>query len=144
MVFDSPSFRFVLRSGRMPLSFEEIDRWSVDDVNGQILKLLPKGWSFDMQTLPEHWRAAYKSEAGVEVWADTHYALRILLLNAFAWLWQRLNPSRVHPAWRPVDPPTLVAVRRIATQTPDPADLDPKHVQSVYAALARKREKETG
>lgn len=130
----------------MPLTFEEIAHWTIDDINAQILRLLPKGWKFDLQTHPTHWRAAYKSENDAEVWAEEHYALRILMLSAFAWLWQMVNPSRVHPAWNPAAKPALipVPVQHSTAQraVPDPADLNPEHIRSVYSAHARKRGKE--
>jgi len=130
----------------MPLSFEEINHWTVDDINTQILTHLPKGWNFDLQTLPTHWRAAYKDENGVQVWAEEHYALRILLLSAFMWLWQRLNPTPVHPAWNPSAPRQLAPVRHSTAQhtIPDPTDLNPAHIRSVYDSHARKRGKEPG
>lgn len=129
----------------MPLTFQEIAHWTVDDVNAQILTLLPKGWTFALQTEPDHWRAAYKADGDAEVWAETHFELRLLLLSAFAWLWQRHNPSRVHPAWRPTAPPPLVAIRGGGAHSiPDPEDLNPEHIRSVYAAHAHKRGKETG
>lgn len=131
----------------MPLTFAEIASWTVDDVNTQILLILPKGWTFDLQTHPDHWRAAFKSERGIEVWSTTHYELRLLLLSAYAYIWQSRNgPSSVHPAWRPKEGPKLVPVRQAASQhpIPDPQSLDPAYVRSVYAEWARKRGKENG
>jgi hypothetical protein len=127
----------------MDLTFQDIARWTADDVNAQILAILPEGWKFDLQTHPDHWRAAYKDN-DVEVWADTHWELRLLLLNAFAWLWQRRTPTRVHPAWRPQPSRPLVPIRPSDQSVPEPEDLDPGHIKSVYAAHARKYGKETG
>lgn len=124
-------------------TFAEIAHWSVDDVNAQILILLPKGWNFDLQTHPDHWRAAFKAETG-EVWAEEHYELRLLMLSAYGWLWQQRNPTRTHPAWVPQPSRPLVAVHPAAQSVPDPEDLVPSHIRSVYSEHARKRGKETG
>jgi hypothetical protein len=130
----------------MPPSFEEMAHWTVDDINAQILLALPKGWKFDLQTHPDHWRAAYKTETGDEVWAEEHYALRILLMSAFGWLWQQKNPARVHPAWNPNPSRPLAPVRRSEPQhtIPDPEDLNPENIRAVYAEHARRRGKEFG
>ncbi len=125
-------------------TFEEIAHWSIDDINVQILGLVPAGWKFELETHPTHWRASYKTENGTEAWAEEHWELRILLLSAFAWLWQRRNPTRVHPAWQPRQPPPLVAIRPGSGTVPGPQDLEPEHIRSVYDAHARKRGKETG
>lgn len=128
----------------MPLSFEEIAHWTADDINAQILQALPKGWKFDLQTLPDHWRASYKNENDAEIWAEEHYALRVLLLSAFSWLFQQRNPSQVHPAWRPGPGFKLVPVRRSTEHipVPDPSDLNPENIRSVYSEHARKRGKD--
>ena len=81
----------------------------------------------------------------MEIWVETHFELRLLLLSAFGWLYQRLNPSRSHPAWRVTEPRVLVPVRQGPGETtPDPQSLNPEYVRSVYAAHARKRGKENG
>ncbi len=125
-------------------TFAEIAHWSVDDVNAQILGLLPAGWKFDLQTLTDGWRAAYQAETGAEVWAEEHYELRLLLLSAYGWLYQRRNPARVHPAWVAHPSRPLAPVLRTSPGIPDPEDLDPEHIRSVYGQHARRRGKETG
>jgi hypothetical protein len=130
----------------MPLTFEEMAHWSNDDINAQILRNLPKGWKFELQTLPEGWRASYSTSDNPEkpeVWAEHHYALRVLLLSAFMWLWQQKNPTRVHPAWNPA-PSRPLALVRPSNSTPERPDLDPRNIRSVYSAHARKWGKESG
>jgi len=132
----------------MPLSFEEMAHWTLDDINAQILTTLPKDWTFEIQTHTDHWTATYKvkTEAGDEnvVWTETHYALRVLLLSAFMWAHQKRNPTKVHPAWRRGPERALVPVHHSTAQhsIPDPQDLDPEHIRSVYAERARKMGKE--
>jgi hypothetical protein len=125
----------------MMLTFEEIARWSNDDINARILAQVPPGWKFALETTPEGWRATYQNAQGDQVYSEEHYALRILLAGAFIWLWQRLNPVRVHPSWRATPSRPLVPVRPYARSKPlaDPADLDPARLRSVYAERARKR-----
>lgn len=125
---------------RMP-TFEEIAHWSIDDINVQILGLVPKGVRFDLETRPSDWRVAFKSEDDRELWALEHWELRILMLSAFAWLWQQRHPTRVHPAWVPRPSPVLRPVHP-GPGAPSPVDLDPAHIRSVYDARARKRGKE--
>jgi hypothetical protein len=121
-------------------TLDEMSTWTVDEINAQILKLVPASLKFELETHPDHWRASYKTENGV-VWSEDHYALRILLLSAYMWLHQRLHPVRVHPAWRPSPSRPLVPVHPSggSPPVPDPSDLDPAHIASVYAERARKR-----
>lgn len=127
---------------RMP-TLEEIAHWTIEDINGQVLGLLPKGWTFDLETRPNDWRAVIKApDPEREIWALEHWELRILMLSAFAWLWQQRNPTRVHPAWVPRPAPRLTPVRPGAIGVSNPVDLDPAHIRSVYDAHARKRGKE--
>jgi hypothetical protein len=128
-------------SGMPPtLTFAEIAHWTVDDVNAKILETLPKTWKFDLQTQPDQWRAAFINEHGQEVWAEVHFSLRLLLLSAFAWQWQRQNPARTHPAWAVREPPPLVPVAASSPHQPIPTarSLDPSFVQSVYANRHKK------
>jgi hypothetical protein len=128
----------------MSLRLEEIANWTIDDINVQILRALPKGMKFELTTTDTGWRASYSSDQSPEViWAEEHYAMRVLLLSAFMWLWRRQNPSPGHPAWVPTPSRRLVPVR-VANSDPETPDLDPVNIRSVYSAHARKMGKETG
>jgi hypothetical protein len=123
-------------------TLEEIAHWSIDDINAQVLGLLPKGVKFDLETHPDRWRVSFKQEAdGRELWFHEHWDMRTLMLSAFAWLWQQQNPTRVHPAWVPRAPRILRPIHP-GVGIPNPEDLDPAHIQSVYDGYARKRGKE--
>ena len=122
-------------------TLEEVASWTLDQIRAQIHQLLPKGWKFDLQQHTDHWRAFYRTEADVEVWADRHYDQRIMLLNAWGWLWQQRDPKKVHPAWRPKPGRQLIPVVHPASQAPDPEDLDPREVASVYSESDRRRQR---
>lgn len=114
-------------------TLEEVASWTLDQIRAHIHGLLPNGWVFDLQPHTDHWRASYKSDAGLEVWTDKHVDQRIILLNAYGWLWQKRDPKKVHPAWRPQPTRRLIPVQHPAARVPDPEDLDPSQVQSVYS-----------
>ena len=114
---------------------EEMTAWSLDEIVGAIYTLVPKPWVF------EHWQDDdYVFHARVKVksseqslWEDTHADERLLLFNAYGWLWARNQPKL------PPDDPwvrrrelTSSAVSRMALGIPDPEDLQPDEIKSVY------------
>jgi hypothetical protein len=118
---------------------EEVASWTLDQIRAHIHGLLPEGWKFDLQPHTDHWLASYKTPANVEVWSGKHVDQRIILLTAYGWLWQKREPRKTHPAWIPQPTRLLIPVLHPAATVPDPEDLDPQAIQSVYADPHRRK-----
>jgi hypothetical protein len=118
-------------------SVENIEVWTIDETLGEIARLLPEGTVF-VEAVKEGWHTAFIQRKGDGttppeiLWQDHGPDRRILLLNAFGWLWLRGQKTK-HPAWKPRtgnDP-----VRRHPAHfpnVPDPPDLDPEKLRAVY------------
>lgn len=114
------------------LSIEEMTAWDEDQIQAEIQARLPPGHRFVFGVEAGSWCARFYGPEGV-VWESSHYEARVLLFNAFGWLWK--PPPRVHASrWRPHGGHRLVPVGRSAQEaaTPDPEDLDPVQVSAVY------------
>jgi hypothetical protein len=118
-------------------SIEEISAWSVQDILSEIQRLLPEGFRFT-EAAKEGWCIASVQQTVAEspeakvLWSDSGPDRRLLLLNAFGWIWLRGQTPK-HPAWRPR--PGGQPVRRHPApfpKVPDPPDLDPAEIRSVY------------
>lgn len=117
-------------------SLEEMTTWSPEDIEVEIRKLLPPEWTFSTK-LKDGWFGATILSGLETLWTDWHADRRTLFLNAFGWLWVREQKPR-HPAWkrrtgevRPVIMEGLVTLPG-AEDVPDPEDLDPEVLASVY------------
>lgn len=129
--FDSLTFRqrFV-----MP-SVEEMSAWTEEETRAAIHVLLPEGWHFNLLRREGMLVAQFLGPDGGEIWARAEPDRKILLLNAYGWLWSR-GKSPEHPMWRSRTKLTRVPVHRVGlpgVEVPDPEDLDPEEVVSVYA-----------
>lgn len=119
-------------------SIEEIATWTIEEILGEIARLLPEGTVF-VEAAKEGWHVATVQQKGAEntesqvLWTDNGPDRRLVLLNAFGWLWLRGQKTH-HPAWkpRPGGKPARPHPFGPSPQVPDPPDLDPKHVRSVY------------
>jgi hypothetical protein len=120
-------------------TLEEVSKWSVEQIRVQIHAILPPGWVFDLQPFPDHWKAAFRTEDGTEVWAEAHWNLQYILLGAYGWLWLRREPPKGHPAWRVQPPRVLVPVHPGGQQGQNLEDLDPQYLASVYAEHHRRK-----
>lgn len=119
------------------LSLEEMASWDVQDVRAAIASDLPEGWKFIPEVVNGWYFAKYFDDVGRVVWEDQSADQRLLFFNAYGWLHLRNHKPRI-PAWKlrtsEVSPAT-VAGRASHPQivVPDPEDLDPDEVRSVYA-----------
>jgi hypothetical protein len=122
-------------------TINEIASWTLEEIRIEILKILPAGWSF-REGREERWvQAAFFKTGSPETppyWSDTHMDPRLLLLNAFGWLWVRCQKPK-HPVWRPRSAPSRVVARPTIPQVPDPSDLDPQRIRQVYEEKSKKR-----
>jgi hypothetical protein len=112
-------------------SVDEMERWTADDARQEINKILPAGWSFEAHRDEEGWCHASFHSADGPIWSESHPDLKLLLLNAFGWLWLRGQKPK-HPAWR------IREGAKPARPAPqphpavaDPPDLDPEEINSL-------------
>lgn len=118
-------------------SIEQIDAWSVEEILGEIRRLLTPGLSF-VEATKEGWATGSfqqpSKEEGSEpviLWSNTNADRRIMLLNAFGWLWLR-NQKPKHPAWKPRPGGQPARRHPSPLKFQDPPDLDPEHIRAVY------------
>lgn len=112
-------------------TFEEMTTWDEDQIQAEILVLLPPGHRFEFGVEGGAWCARIHGPTGV-VWEDFHYEARVILFNAFGWLWKPPEAAR-SSAWYPRARPRLVPVYQGPRPgIEDPADLDPHEIETVY------------
>ena len=121
-------------------SLEEMSAWSLDDIEAAIHHDLPNGWTYQRGYDPDRagWATVIDAEGKV-VWETSQIPdERLLLFNVYGWLLTRTATPR-HPAWARRTGPTprpVVGQRFLpGISIPDPEDIDPSEVQSVYGAL---------
>lgn len=136
-------------------TIEEMMGWTPQEIEAAIRSSLPPGVQFDCgfdqaagTWFVRFWREQ-KKEAGAErvvLYEDWGIEQRITYFNAYGWVWARQRPKPpAHSPWvRHQDKVNPQSVRKAAqtvqqrvpfVRAPDPADLDPKEIQSVYADL---------
>jgi len=139
------------------LSLEEMTSWSPEDIRAAIAAELPLGWSFVPDVVNSWVHAKIVDAEGTVLWEDSSADQRLLYFNAYGWLNLRSSQAR-HPAWRPrtkeVDPSERRSPREWPSEAefkprahqggaeasiPDPEDLDPAEVYSVYQDPHSKR-----
>ena len=121
-------------------TFEEMSAWGLEDIESAIHHDLPKGCTFQRGYNEDvaGWASISDAEGKIVWETDNVPDERILLLNVYGWLLSRQTKAR-HPAWvrrfettpRPVIGPLSLP----GVSIPDPEDLDPTEVGSVYSAL---------
>lgn len=124
-------------------SIEQISTWTIPEILQEIRARLTEGCTF-VEGTKEGWYIAtvQQTVANAEVkvlWSESGADRKILLLNAFGWLWLRdQQPKR--PAWRPRtgEGPSR-PTRGPLVNVPDPPDLDPAEIRAVYQKGPPKR-----
>ena len=115
---------------------EEMATWSVEDVKDQISGLLPLAWTVENAEDDGFFICTIKDGQGESKWRRALYNLRLVLLDAYGWLYTRNNvPS--NPAWgrrRELTPEQVLghASHLRSAPGPDPEDLSPDEIRSVY------------
>lgn len=128
-------------------TIEEMSAWSDRELSAEILNMLPEGWFLKTDAHTDgYWsvsvdRAVDSSEPVTEFF-ESHIDKRIALLNIYGALVARKGRETIDPNW--------VANRHSLTKhpvsikssaIPDPEDLDPLEVESVYLKLRGKSNK---
>jgi len=113
---------------------EEMTAWSIDEIVAAIYTLVPREWYFDRWDDDHGLHArVVANETGEVMWDDTHADERLLLFNAYGWLWARNQPKLApDDPWNRRRELTSAAVSRMAMRIPDPEDLQPDEIRSVY------------
>jgi hypothetical protein len=114
-------------------SLEEISSWSLDEIRFHIRELLLKGQRFSVTPTEGGWVARIEDTGGTRLWEHSGWDERILLLDAFGWLWlrQQARPSPDSP-WNRRNPLTQKSLELQLPPIPDPEDVDPEEVLAVY------------
>jgi len=112
--------------------------WSEDRTKEEISLLLPKGWvfRFDRNEIG-YWETSFLDETNTSKWSALSLAPNIALFNAYGWIALQRVP-RGQGVWGPRRDLTLQGVNAEALRkvsVPDPEDLDPVEIASVYDDL---------
>lgn len=134
------------------VSIEEVSAWTLREIQDSVLLLLPKTWKFTYELRDDGLHEACilrPAEKKYEVvWTDAFSDERLVLLGAYGFLFTRNHKPHLHSPWVRRSNPARDAVRRRAFEkfgasfggSPDPEDLNPQEVQSVYEkALGKKK-----
>ena len=117
---------------------EEVSAWSFDEILAEIQALLPEGSRVTPVSNPDgYWIVTVERDTpeGLEVdLRETRPDRRLAALDVFGQLWLRNapQPSKDSPWVRRNELRQAVVPKRTAPHVPDPEDLDPTEVDSVY------------
>ena len=128
---------------------EDLARATLEEIQSAIRLSLKPGWQLSMEFLPiGMWAGTLQDADANGLWYEEHVDQRILLFNLYGWLRQAEGPRPSHPLWRrrsEVQIPSQFGRKAYQgdTNIPDPEDLDPAEVASVYGlpTSARKEPK---
>lgn len=113
--------------------------WDVDRTLDEIQALLPPGWAFRFEPhLRGFWVAEFYDKSKALLWEDANPAANLLLFDAYGWIKERVQPRKtpgpgsnwVRRRELTVQQVSAEALQR--SRLPDPPDLDPNEVASVY------------
>lgn len=120
----------------------DVATWDDERIRVEIAAILPMGWKFEFGAVNNaYWTAIFTDAEGVVQWEDSFPASNVVLLNAYGWL--RLRGTRPTAVWSRRRELTLAevnadALRRARAESPDPLDVDPSEVLSVYQSKRSK------
>jgi hypothetical protein len=114
------------------LALGEVAALSDEEIEAEIRGLLRPDERFDFFQ-KHYWYAEVWRDPCESLWRNTGFDKRLLLLDAYGWLWARLNPSTSH-LWtsRRQELPRPPTAWKETSSVPDPEDLDPSEVDAVY------------
>jgi hypothetical protein len=121
---------------------EEISSWSIQEILDEIQRLLPEGTRF-VEAAKQGWCLASVQQVVGEtdpkvLWSDGGPDRRLLLLNAFGWVWLHDQKPK-HPAWRPRPGGRPARRHPSPSKVADPPDLDPDEIRSVYETPPKRK-----
>jgi len=112
-------------------TLEGIVAWTEEEILVHLRFLLPAGWDF---TLDESGiLEARLIEGGVVRWERQGVDRRILLLDAYGWLYHKVRTVPAHPLWSRQRDDFRVPIRSPSDGNSLPGDLDPEQIATVYA-----------
>ena len=125
-------------------TIEEMTAWSPRDIQVELKKLLPEGWVFEHIVSRDGFFRALVVDVSDQKkplvqWEGDNLDERLLLFDAYGWLWMKKHPpeKRQRTPWKTRKSElTRKAVTQRVTlgkdPAPDPEDLDPNEVASIY------------
>jgi len=121
-------------------TLEEMTSWSLDEIRLHIQRHLPADHQFFVEEGDFGWKVRFEAPDGAQLWEQVGFDERVVLLDAFGWLWLRKSPTEQAPGSPWVRRPDLRQehVVRPPTTEPDPEDLDPDEVLAVYGYERKK------
>lgn len=122
----------------------DVSTWSVEEARAQVLDLLPEKWhlSVGCDEGKGFWSAQITSLDGRGkenlVWEGTALGELGVLLDAFGYLWLSSQPKvDLDSPWVRKKPRIPSPNFSVSDKAPDPEDLDPDAVASVYASILK-------
>jgi hypothetical protein len=121
----------------VPAGLDEVVLYTDEEIEASLRQLLRPGESFSLIQEETWWsvEVILQGETPILIWDHIGYDRRMLLLDAYGWLWSRIQPVSTSTIWNRRGEITRADVGRRATShspIPDPEDLDPVEVQAVY------------
>lgn len=130
----------------MPISLDDVVLLPVEAAEAAIQAHLPPGLILEIQPDEAFLRARFLMSDGTVIWTGYGSDRRILLFDAYGWLLQQRGVRPGHPAWvrrseNVVIPPRYGSkAHQSHTPIPDPEDLNPSEILSVYGISSRKKD----
>jgi hypothetical protein len=119
-------------------SVEEMAAWTLDEIKVHIQLILPKGHQFvfgrrQAADSLAPWAARFEDSDGKGLWEQSGMDERVLLLDAFGWLWRQQQPAAAPGTpWAQKEGLRQQHIVRRPSNDPEPEDLDPAEVLAVY------------
>ncbi len=121
----------------------DISTWSIEEARTQVLNLLPEKWHLSVGCDESgFWtvRVTSPDEEGADVlmWKGEALGELGVLLDAFGYLWLRSQPGpELDSPWTRKKSRIPSPCFSVSDKAPDPEDLDPGEVASVYATILK-------
>lgn len=112
-------------------SLGETTTWTAQDAYERLKGSLPREWVLKHETQDGWHRALIFDGEGNQKWAGEQADPKILFLDALGW-WRLQTHQVQNPVWRPRTQEVTLQRPPLKEEIPDPLDLDPNEVESVY------------
>ena len=110
----------------------EAAAWSEAETLMKVMESLPVGWRIQEKVAGNSFSASVTDPSGAQVWSGEQQDRKLLFLDCLGWL--RVKDHRAkNPMWRARDNEVPLYRPSVSpSPVPDPPDLDPNEVASVY------------
>ena len=115
----------------MKFSLGETTTWTAKDAYERLKESLPKNWVLGHKVHEGWHQASILDDEGTQKWAGERADPKILFLDGLGWLSLQAHQVR-NPVWRPRTQEVPLHRPPLKEEVPDPLDLDPSEVESVY------------